>query len=155
MGCWLIKSEPGCFSIDDLAAAPGGVTGWDGVRNFQARNFMRDGMRLGDGLLFYHSITNPGVAGLAEVAREAYPDLTALDPQAQHYDQRATPENPIWFMVDVRFAAKFPRVVPLAQLRAVPELAGMELLRQGSRLSVMPVTEQEFAVIRAMGLAGA
>ena len=155
MGCWLIKSEPGCFSIDDLAAAPGGVTGWDGVRNFQARNFLRDGMRRGDSLLFYHSVTNPGVAGLAEVAREAYPDLTALDPAGQHYDPRATPENPIWSMVDVRFVAKFPRVVPLAALRARPELAGMELLRKGSRLSVMPVTGPEFAVIRAMGLAAA
>lgn len=155
MGCWLVKSEPGCFSIDDLAAAPGGVTGWDGVRNFQARNFMRDGMHVGDGLLFYHSVTNPGVAGLAEVAREAYPDSTALDPAAQHYDPRATPANPIWSMVDVRFVAKFPHVVPLAVLRTVPGLAGMELLRKGSRLSVMPVTAQEFAIIRELGLAGA
>ena len=152
MGYWLIKSEPGCFSIDDLAAAPGGTTGWDGVRNFQARNFMRDGMRLGDGLLFYHSVVDPGVAGLAEVAREAYPDGTALDPACDHYDPRATPEKPLWCMVDVRFVAKFPQLVPLKTLRAVPELAGMELLRKGSRLSVMPVTEQEFAVIRAMGL---
>ena len=84
MGYWLIKTEPGCFSIDDLAAAPGGVTAWDGVRNFQARNFLRDGMRLGDGLLFYHSVTDPGVAGLAEVAREAYPDITAQDPESGH-----------------------------------------------------------------------
>lgn len=152
MGYWLIKSEPGCFSIDDLAAAPGGVTAWDGVRNFQARNFLRDGMRLGDGLLFYHSTTDPGVAGLAEVAREAYPDHTAQDPESGHFDPRARPDNPLWYMVDVRFVAKFPQVVPLAALRAVPELAGMELLRKGSRLSVMPVTETEFAVIRAMGL---
>jgi len=152
MGYWLIKSEPGCFSIDDLAAAPDGTTGWDGVRNFQARNFMRDGMRLGDGLLFYHSVVNPGVAGLAEVVREAYPDVTALDPACDHYDPRATPEKPLWWMVDVRFTAKFPQPVPLKTLRAVPELAGMELLRKGSRLSVMPVTEQEFAMIRALGL---
>ena len=154
MGYWLIKSEPGCFSIDDLAAAPHGTTGWDGVRNFQARNYLRDGMRLGDGLLFYHSVTNPGVAGLATVAREAYPDVTALDPASDHYDPRSRPENPLWFMVDVRFVARFPQLVPLKALRAVPELAGMELLRKGSRLSVMPVTEAEFACIRALGLAG-
>jgi predicted RNA-binding protein with PUA-like domain len=153
MGCWLIKSEPGCFSIDALAASPGGVTGWDGVRNYQARNFLRDGMRLGDGLLFYHSVVNPGVAGLAEVAREAYPDRTALDPDSDHFDPRATPDNPIWSMVDVRFVAKFARPVPLAVLRTRPELAGMALLRKGSRLSVLPVTEQEFDVIREMGLA--
>ena len=152
MGYWLIKSEPGCFSIDDLAAAPDGTTGWDGVRNFQARNYLRDGMRLGDGLLFYHSVVNPGVAGLAEVVREAYPDDTALDPACDHYDLRASAENPLWFMVDVRFVAKFPQLVPLKALRGVPELAGMELLRKGSRLSVMPVTEQEFRLIRAMGL---
>jgi len=154
VGYWLIKSERGCFSIDDLAGAPGGVTAWDGVRNFQARNFMRDGMRLGDGLLYYHSGDDPGVAGLAEVAREAYPDHTAQDPASDHFDPRATPENPVWCMVDVRFVAKFPHPVPLKALRAVPELAGMELLRKGSRLSVTPVTEREFAVIRDMGLPG-
>lgn len=153
MACWLIKSEPGCFSIDDLAAAPDQTTAWDGVRNFQARNFLR-AMRRGDSLLFYHSVTAPGVAGLAEVVREAYPDHTAQDPDSGHYDPRAKPENPIWFMVDVRFVARFARPVPLGRLRGVPELAGMELLRKGSRLSVMPVTEQEYAVIREMGLAG-
>jgi predicted RNA-binding protein with PUA-like domain len=154
MACWLIKSEPGCFSIDDLAAAPDQTTAWDGVRNFQARNFLRQ-MRLGDELLFYHSVTNPGVAGLAVVAREAYPDATAQDPASGHYDPRATPQKPIWDMVDVRFAAKFPQPVPLAALRGVPELAGMEILRKGSRLSVTPVTDREYAVIRAMGLPGA
>jgi len=148
---WLIKSEPGCFSIDDLAAAPGQTTGWDGVRNFQARNFLR-AMRLGDGLLFYHSVTDPGVVGLAEVAREAYPDATAQDPDSGHFDPRASPEKPLWDMVDVRFVAKFPQPVPLAALRGVAELAGMEVLRRGSRLSVTPVTEREFAVIRALGL---
>ncbi|MHC1790568.1 EVE domain-containing protein [Solidesulfovibrio sp.] len=154
MACWLIKSEPGCFSIDDLAASPGGVTAWDGVRNFQARNYLRDGMQPGDPVLFYHSVVNPGVAGLAEVVREAYPDHTAQDPDSGHFDPRARPERPLWYMVDVRFVAKFPRPVSLAALRCVPELAGLELLRKGSRLSVMPVTGQEYAVIRAMGLAG-
>ena len=151
MAYWLIKSEPGCFSIDDLAAAPGRTTGWDGVRNFQARNFLR-AMRLGDGLLFYHSVTDPGVAGLAEVAREAYPDATAQAPDSGHFDPRARPDKPLWDMVDVRFVAKFPQPVPLAALRGVPELAGMEILRKGSRLSVTPVADREFAVIRVMGL---
>ena len=154
MAHWLIKSEPGCFSIDDLAAAPDQTTGWDGVRNFQARNFLR-AMRLGDGLLFYHSVVNPGVVGLAEVAREAYPDATAQDPDSGHFDPRASPEKPLWDMVDVRFVAKFPRVVPLRALRAVPELTGMELLRKGSRLSVMPVSASEFALVCALGGAAA
>lgn len=151
MRYWLMKSEPGCFSIDDLAAAPDQTTCWDGVRNFQARNFMRDDMRCGDLVLFYHSVTNLGVVGIATVTRESYPDHTAQDPQNQHYDHRSTPDKPLWFMVDVRFVKKFLHPLPLSMLRGVPGLGGMELLRKGSRLSVMPVTEDEFTIIQNLG----
>lgn len=147
---WLLKTEPGCFSIDDLAAAPGQTTGWDGVRNFQARNFLRE-MVLGDLALFYHSVTNPGAVGIVSVVREAYPDATARDPQSDHYDPRATAENPLWFMVDVRLAERFAAPVPLSAMRREPGLAGMELLRKGSRLSVMPVGPEEFALVCRLG----
>lgn len=143
---WLFKSEPGCFSIDHLAALPGAVTSWDGVRNYQARNFMGE-MRQGDLGLFYHSVTTPSVAGVVEIVREAYPDHTALDPENRHYDPAATTDAPRWFMVDVRLVRAFARPVPLARLRTLPELADMELLRKGSRLSVQPVTPREYAAV--------
>lgn len=153
-GYWLMKTEPGCFSIDDLAAAPGQTTFWDGVRNYQARNLMRE-MRTGDKILFYHSVTGPAVVGLAEVVREAYPDHTAWDPKEKHHDPASTPDKPRWDMVDIRFVEKFPRPLPLPFLRTVPDLAGMELLRKGSRLSVQPVTEEQFnTVIRLAREAG-
>jgi predicted RNA-binding protein with PUA-like domain len=145
-GYWLVKTEPGCFSIDDLAAAPGQTTFWDGVRNYQARNLMRE-MRLGDQVLFYHSVTDPAVVGLVEVVREAYPDHTAWDPREKHFDPASTPEKPRWDMVDVRLMEKFPRPLPLPFLRTVPDLAGMELLRKGSRLSIQSVTEKQFKTI--------
>ncbi len=148
---WLLKTEPGCFSIDDLAAAPNQTTCWDGVRNYQARNSMRD-MRLNDLALFYHSVTDPGVAGVARIVRESYPDHTAWDPADGHYDVRSTPEKPLWFMVDVQFVEKFDTQIPLKVLRSIKGLEKMELLRKGSRLSVMPVSEQEFSII--MRLAG-
>lgn len=147
---WLVKSEPGCFSIDDLAAAPNQTTSWDGVRNYQARNFMRDQMTKGDLVLFYHSVNNPSVVGLARVVREKYPDHTAWDPASDHYDPRSTPENPLWVMVDVQFVEKFPHPASLSLLRGVAGLEGMELLRKGSRLSVMPVSEKEFAIIHRL-----
>ncbi len=147
---WLMKSEPGCFSIDDLRNAPNSTSPWDGVRNYQARNFMRDDMRKGDKVLFYHSVTNPSVVGVAEVARESYPDDTAWDPENNHFDPKSTPESPRWFMVDVRFVRKFDQPIPLAQLKGIPELAGMELIKKGSRLSVMPVSQQEYETICAM-----
>ena len=143
---WLLKSEPGCFSIDDLAAAPDQTTFWDGVRNYQARNLMRE-MRVGDQALYYHSQTSPSVVGLAEIVREAYPDHTAWDPRSDHFDPRSSPDKPIWEMVDIRMVRKFPRPLPLPMLRAVPALAGMELLRKGSRLSVQPVSADQFAAI--------
>jgi predicted RNA-binding protein with PUA-like domain len=142
-----MKSEPDVFSIDDLAAAPGQTTSWDGVRNYQARNFMRS-MKLGDQVFFYHSNADPSaIAGIAEVVGLAHPDVTALDPTDSHYDPKATPDNPIWEMVDIRLVEKFPSPLSLDELRAVPELEGMELLRRGSRLSVQPVTPAQWKVI--------
>jgi predicted RNA-binding protein with PUA-like domain len=145
---WLVKSEPESFSIQDLANAPRQTTCWDGVRNYQARNFMRDGMKLGDRVLFYHSSVDPPcVVGVAVVAREAYPDPTAWNKKDSHFDPKASPENPIWQMVDLKLEEIFPRAIPIDELRGVPALAGMELLRRGSRLSVQPVTKDEFAAI--------
>ncbi|MEZ6853907.1 EVE domain-containing protein [Halodesulfovibrio aestuarii] len=144
---WLVKSEPGCYSIDTLENEPEQITSWDGVRNYQARNFMRDEMKLGDKVLFYHSVTNPSVVGLCEVVRESYPDHTAWDPEDGHFDPKSTEENPRWFMVDVKFVEKFPRAISLKELRQVPGLENMELLRKGSRLSVMPVDKKEFDII--------
>ena len=151
MRYWLMKTEPGCFSIDDLAAAPGQTSPWDGVRNYQARNFMRDGMSVGDQILFYHSVTNPSVVGIARVASESYPDHTAWDPKDRHFDPKSTRERPLWFMVDVQFVEKFAHPVPLASLRGVRGLERMELLKKGSRLSVMPVTEEEFMIVCRLG----
>ncbi len=149
---WLAKSEPGVFSFDDLLARPGRTTHWDGVRNFTARNFLRDGMKLGDQLLFYHSNASPpAIVGLCEVVREAYPDHTAFDRKDPHFDRDSDREDPTWFMVDVRAVRPLRRPVALAELRARPELAGMALLRIG-RLSVSPVRAEEWKVI--MGLAG-
>jgi predicted RNA-binding protein with PUA-like domain len=152
---WLLKSEPAVFSFDDLWAAPKRTTGWDGVRNHQARNFMRDDMRVGDGVLFYHSGAEPpGVAGLAEVARAAYPDPTALDPAHDHFDPKSRADAPTWLQVDVRAVERFPRLLALPELRAIPELAGMELLRRGSRLSVQPVRPEEWAAVCSAGRRG-
>ncbi|MDE2492117.1 MAG: EVE domain-containing protein [Elusimicrobia bacterium] len=144
---WLMKSEPDVFSIDDLERVR--VSGWDGVRNYQARNFMR-AMRAGDEVLFYHSNAAPsGVAGLAVVAREAYPDPTQFDPKGGHYEPRATRAAPVWDQVDVRFEAKLPRLLSLDELRGVPALAGMALFAR-SRLSVQPVTPAQYRTIVAL-----
>jgi predicted RNA-binding protein with PUA-like domain len=144
---WLVKSEPDCFSINDLAKAPKRTTCWDGVRNYQARNFMR-AMKRGDGVLFYHSSTEPmAIAGTAVVAREAYPDHTALDPKNDHFDPKATSDNSIWEMVDIRLERIFDEPLTLESLRGVKQLAKMELLKRGSRLSVQPVSEQEWDTI--------
>ena len=147
---WLMKSEADCYSIDDLKRD--GRTFWDGVRNYQARNFMRDDMRVDDQVLFYHSNADPpGVAGIARVCKAAYPDHTALDKREQHYDPKATEDNPIWMMVDVEFVERFPSVVPLSELRQLDTLQGMLLLRRGQRLSVMPVEPQHFKIVRKLG----
>jgi predicted RNA-binding protein with PUA-like domain len=146
---WLMKSEPDVYSIDDLARE--GKTPWDGVRNYQARNFMRE-MQVGDLVLFYHSnTTSPGVAGIARICREAYPDYTARNPQSDYFDPKSTPDNPIWMMVDVEFVEKFPHFVPLEELRSVKDLEGMLVLRRGMRLSIQPVEPTHFTLIRKMG----
>ncbi|MFM7137643.1 MAG: EVE domain-containing protein [Planctomycetota bacterium] len=150
MARWLIKSEPGTFSIQDLARAPKKTTSWEGVRNYQARNFLR-AMKRGDLAIFYHSNAEPPAAvGIAKVVREAYPDPTAWDPNSDYHDPKAGPENPLWSMVDVQLVEIFPRELPLEELRGVKALAGMELLRRGSRLSVTPVTAAEFRVIEKL-----
>ncbi len=142
---WLVKSEPDCFSIQDLAASPDQTTCWSGVRNFQARNYLRDDMKLGDRVLFYHSGAEPpAIAGTAVIVREAYPDHTAWDPRDDHFDPKASPENPTWQMVDIQLDSIFAEPLALPDLRSVPELKQMELLRKGSRLSVQPVRKEEF-----------
>ena len=146
---WLMKSEPHEFSIDDLAKV--GTEPWSGVRNYQVRNSMRDDMHVGDGVLFYHSSADPtGIAGIAEVAREAYPDPTAFDPGDPHYDAKSRPDAPTWLMVDVRAVERFPRLVTLEQLRADPVAAGMQALRRGNRLSITPVTAEEWDAVRRL-----
>ncbi len=149
---WLMKSEPETFSIEDLARAPKKTTGWDGVRNYQARNLLRDEIQVGDGVLFYHSSADPpGVAGTAEVARAGYPDPTQFDAKSNHHDPDTNPDEPRWFMVDVKHTQTFPTFVPLPALRETPALRDMVLLRKGSRLSVQPVTPAEWKAIVAMG----
>lgn len=140
---WLVKSEPGVYSIDDLERD--GRTGWDGVRNYQARNFMRDEMKEGDGVLFYHSGANPpGVAGLAKVVGEPYPDPTQFDPKDPHHDPKSKREDPRWLQVDVAFDRKLPRLVPIAELKENPALEGMPVVQRGQRLSVQPVEKAHF-----------
>jgi predicted RNA-binding protein with PUA-like domain len=148
---WLMKSEPGEFSIDDLKNAPNGTEHWDGVRNYQARNFLRDEVKKGDAVLFYHSGKDPAVVGTAQVACEGYPDFTAWDPKSRHYDPKSTEENPRWYMVDVTFEKKFPRPVPLAELRKTPGLEEMLLLKKGMRLSIQPVTKEQFDIVVSLG----
>ena len=144
---WLLKSEPSCFSLTDLKNRPDSTEHWDGVRNYQARNFLRDQLKLGDLAFFYHSnITEPAIVGIAEVVREGYPDWTAFDPQNDHFDPKSTPEKPIWYMVDVRFLRELPRPITLAELKEVPTLSGMPLMNR-SRLSVQPVGEDEWTEI--------
>ena len=147
MKYWLMKSEPDECSIDDLLAARGRMTPWSGVRNYQARNFMRDGMRVGDGVLFYHSSCEvPGIAGLAEVASAAYPDETQFDKKSPYYDSASKRDAPRWFNVNVR-AVRKTRLVPLAELREQKGLAGMRLLQPGNRLSITPVSASEWRLI--------
>ena len=147
MKYWLMKSEPDECSIDDVLAAPRRTTAWSGVRNYQARNFMRDEMRVGDGVLFYHSSCDePGIAGLAEVASAAYPDATQFDRKSPYFDPKSGKDSPRWFNVDVR-AVRKTRLVPLAELRRHKPLAGMRLLRPGNRLSITPVSEAQWKYI--------
>lgn len=150
MNYWLMKSEPDEVSIDDALAAPKKTIAWFGVRNYQARNYMRDLMRIGDAVLFYHSsCPEPGIAGLAEVASTSYPDDTQFDRKSPYYDPKATPENPRWMLVDVR-AIRKTRLLSLPELRSEPKLEQMRILAKGNRLSITPVTAEEYACIQRL-----
>lgn len=151
MAYWLFKSEPGCFSFDDLKNRPDMTEHWDGVRNYQARNYLRDAVKAGDRVLFYHSnIPAPCIVGIAEVVRPGYPDFTARDPDSGHFDPKSSPGNPVWYMVDVRAVAAFERPVTLERIKEHPLLADMPLVRR-SRLSIQPVMPEEWRIILAMG----
>ena len=149
MNYWLIKSEPDAFSIDDLAESPNRTTHWDGVRNYQARNFMRDDMQVGDHVLYYHSNCKPpGIVGICEVVSEPYPDHTALDPQSKYFDAKSDPADPRWVMVDVRFVRRTKRLISLDEIKQhADRLDGFPLIRRGNRLSIMPVTKEHWDFI--------
>jgi predicted RNA-binding protein with PUA-like domain len=151
MAYWLFKSEAEVFSFDDLLAEKDRTTGWDGVRNYQARNFLRDSIKVGDGVLFYHSSADPPcIAGVARVVRAAHPDPTAFDPKSDYHDPKSDPADPTWFQVSIKAVKAIDPPIDLPRLREIPELAGMELLRKGSRLSVQPVREAEWEAIMAL-----
>lgn len=147
---WLMKCEPEAYTIEDLERD--GATTWEGVRNFQARNSMRDDMKPGDGVLFYASNAEPsGVSGLAEISRAGYPDPYAFQKGHKYYDEKSAPDNPTWYMVDIRFVERFPEVIPLSTLKVTPGLESMVVNQKGSRLSVQPVTKEEFEIVRRLG----
>ena len=147
---WLMKCEPEAYTIEDLERD--GTTTWEGVRNFQARNSMRDDMKPGDGVLFYASNAEPsGVSGLAEISRAGYPDPYAFQKGHKYYDEKSALDNPTWYMVDIRFVERFPEVIPLSTLKVTPGLESMVVNQKGSRLSVQPVTKEEFEIVRRLG----
>lgn len=149
---WLVKSEPTAFSIDDLAKSKNKTTYWDGVRNYQARNFMRDDMKKGDYVLFYHSNADPNaVVGVCQVVNEGYPDFTAFDPEDKHFDPKSKQDSPTWIMVDIKLVKKFKTPATLVDIKANSKLLEMKLVQRGNRLSVMPVTKKEFNEILNMG----
>jgi predicted RNA-binding protein with PUA-like domain len=148
---WLFKSEPETFGIDHLAKRPKQTEPWDGVRNYQVRNMLRDEIKVGDKAFFYHSnCTPPGIVGIIEVVKAGYPDHTQFNPESKYYDPKSTPENPRWFLVDVRFVKKFDRMFTLEELKEHPLLENMVVIRRGSRLSITPVTKEEWKVITGM-----
>jgi len=148
MANWLMKSEPEVFGIDDLKACVKKTEPWDGVRNYQARNMMRDDMKKGDLVFFYHSNCKvPGIVGIAKVVKQGYPDFTAFDPEAKYFDPKSDPENPRWYMVDVQFVRKFKRTISLEELKQIPEIENMPLVRRGNRLSIMPIQADEWELI--------
>ena len=148
MNYWLMKSEPNAFSIDDLNNMPEQTEHWDGVRNYQARNMMRDQIKIGDQVFFYHSNCEvPGIVGIMEVVREGYPDHTAFDPQSKYFDPKSDPQNPRWIMVDIKYIRHTKRVIPLAELKECEELENMQLVRKGNRLSIMPIAAEEWSTI--------
>ncbi|WP_020481238.1 EVE domain-containing protein [Methylomonas sp. MK1] len=148
MNYWLMKSEPDTFGIDDLFNRPEQTEHWDGVRNYQARNMMRDDMKIGDQVFFYHSnCDEPGIVGIMQVVRESYPDFTAFDPDDKHFDPKSNPDKPTWYMVDVKFVRKLSRNISLRELKLKTELADLALLRRGNRLSIMPVNAEQWDFI--------
>ena len=148
MNYWLMKSEPTAFGIDDLKNMPEQTEHWDGVRNYQARNMMRDQMEVGDQVFFYHSNCKvPGIVGIMEVVRESYPDHTAFDPQSKYFDPKSSPEKPRWFMVDIKYIRHTRRVIPLTELKDCEPLENMQLVRKGNRLSIIPVSADEWKII--------
>ncbi|MFQ6028820.1 MAG: EVE domain-containing protein [Dehalococcoidia bacterium] len=152
---WIFKSEPGNYSFANLLGEEDQTAEWDGVRNYQVRNFMRDEMKVGDGVLFYHSSSKPtAVMGTAHIVREAYPDHTAWDPKAKYYDPKSDPANPAWLMVDIKADQEFNRPVTLQEIKENPRLQGMMLVRKGMRLSIQPVTEEEWEEIVSLGSEG-
>ena len=151
MNYWLMKSEPDAFGINHLKDRPKQTEHWDGVRNYQARNMMRDEMKRGDLVFFYHSnCETPGIVGIMEVAKEAYPDHTAFDPDDKHFDPKSDPAKPTWMMVDVKYVRTFARTISLTELKQKPELSGLALVRRGNRLSIMPVNKQQWDFILAL-----
>lgn len=148
MNYWLMKSEPDAFGIEDLEKMPQQTEHWDGVRNYQARNMMRDEMKIGDQVFFYHSnCALPGIVGIAEVVKEGYPDFTAFDPDSKYFDPKSHPDKPTWFMVDLRFVRQLTRTISLQELKQYPELADLALVRRGNRLSIMPVGKEQWDFI--------
>ena len=151
MRYWLLKSEPDSYSFSDLLAESRRTTFWNGVRNYQARNFMRDDMKKGDLAFFYHSGAQPpAIAGIAEIVREAYPDSSAFDPKSKYFDPKSDPDDPIWVMVDVKAVKQFDDPISLPELREVKGLDGLELLKRGSRLSIQPVAERHWRIITGL-----
>ena len=151
MNYWLMKSEPEAYSIDDLIQQPQQTDYWDGVRNYQARNMLRDAMKKDDLAFFYHSNCKvPGIVGIMKIVHQGYPDDTQFDPKSKYYDIKAVPDKPRWYRVDVKFIEKFPAIIPLTDLKANPALSQMPLVQKGNRLSIMPVTEVQWHAILAM-----
>ena len=145
---WLIKSEPSTYSIDDLAKEKNKTSYWDGIRNYQARNFMRDDMKVGDLAFFYHSsCPQPGIVGEVKIVTSAYPDHTALDPESKYYDAKSSKDNPRWVMVDLKLEKKYPKLLSLSHLKTIDGIADMQLLKRGNRLSITPVTKKQWQII--------
>ena len=154
-GYWLFKTEPDAFSIDDLASRPNQTEHWDGIRNYQARNFLRDQVKLGDQVFIYHSSCKQvGIAGLAEVVKEGYPDHTQFDPDSKYHDPKSDPANPRWYMVDVKLVKKFAQILLLKEIKSIPEISEIGLVKKGHRLSIMPVSEAEFSILKQRCLNG-
>ena len=151
MNYWLMKSEPDMFGIDDLKQRPAQTEPWDGVRNYQARNMLRDDMQVGDQAFFYHSnCTVPGIAGVMKIVRAGYPDASAFDSRGKYHDPKSTPDNPRWFRVDVHYVRKLKRLISLAELKSQPELRGLALLKRGTRLSILPLSAAQWKFILSL-----